>query len=267
LKRLVEFPDPMIETFKITNVSAYPDVTKLDCALDAALWVLWVFVDAIKYQNYLTAADISNVLASVYSVSFTEREITNAFNRAGKKIHITKKGDKPTYKIMKKGIEYLTSLQESKDVDVWHFDGKKPWSSPTLFKDLFSNSVSDIRIVDKFYSRESLYMIGRFAGQVKIRWLTAEKSRDEDEAKFTNELSRFKTEYKNVEIRKHAKAYEFHDRYIITDDSLVLIGHGLIDLGRKESFLIVLKNDVAKGIRESLATSFEEKWAKASNLR
>ena len=58
-----------------------------------------------------------------------------------------------------------------------------------------------------------------------------------------------------------------HDRYVLTDDMLILVGHGLKDIGGKESFVIRLDGEVARDLIATLAPSFDAKWASASPIR
>ncbi len=122
-------------------------------------------------------------------------------------------------------------------------------------------------LVDKFYSRESLDAIEEFGKTRKVEFLTSQLSNNEVQKKFASELKRFRKEYKNVTIRVYSKHYELHDRYIITDDTLILLGRGIQEIGEKESFIIVLKDQVGKDIRKSVLSKFIERWQKSSNLK
>ena len=121
-------------------------------------------------------------------------------------------------------------------------------------------------LVDKFYSRESLDTLEQFGKTRQVEFLTAEMSRNENSRKFKNELKRFKKEYKNIQIRLFSKGYELHDRYIITDDSFILLGRGIQDLGEKESFVVLFKNKIGKDIKITLKAKFIERWNKSQNI-
>lgn len=124
-----------------------------------------------------------------------------------------------------------------------------------------------IKIVDKFYSRDSLDVIEEFASSRPIQFLTSQLTGNENQNKFKKELNRFKREYSNFEVRIYPKGYELHDRYIITNDFLILVGRGLQDLGGKESFVIALKDNVVKDIKKSTLLNFEERWNVSQNLK
>ena len=70
-----------------------------------------------------------------------------------------------------------------------------------------------------------------------------------------------------MEMRVYPKEHELHDRYVITSDYLILLGRGLQDIGGKESFVVALKDTVAKDIKSVLDAKFEERWNTSSNFR
>jgi hypothetical protein len=255
----------VIAKFRKSDLSAYPDVTKYERALEAGLWVLWVYYDKVQQDGYLNSDEISDILDS-RGVSFNTIEIARAFARAKKKIGKKRSGKYVSYKIMQKGIDYLRELQSSGNVQVFMFEGNRQHTSRQKITDVVTQSKGALLVVDKFYSRQTLNMLRQFEHGVEIRMLTAELAGGESESKFLAEMASFKQEYRNIKIRKYPKAYELHDRYLITDNSLILLGHGLIDIGSKESLVIVLKNENAKEIKDSLRAKFEERWLRSANL-
>ena len=58
----------------------------------------------------------------------------------------------------------------------------------------------------------------------------------------------------NIKINIH------YDRYIMSDDSLVLIGHSLKNLGGKETFAVILNRTDYEEIYQSLSSNFNLRW-------
>jgi len=92
-------------------------------------------------------------------------------------------------------------------------------------------------------------------------------SSGENSNKFQKELPRFKKEFKKISIRIYPKEYELHDRYVLSGDTLILLGRGIQDIGEKESFVIVIKGKVGEDLRKTLISKFNERWTKSSNLK
>jgi hypothetical protein len=257
----------LIDKFRQADVITYPDIAKLDYALDAGLWLLWVYSETIDKDRYLNTEQISEILASVYGISFDEREITNAFNRADKKIHRKEIDEKMSFKIMTKGIEHLHKKMGVTDVEVYYIEGEKPRKSHAMLKDVISKTKGITKILDPYYGVRTLDMLEKLDHGVEIRFLTSKIGQNESTQKFARELEQFKREHQNITLNRYSKVNELHDRYIITEDTLIILGNGIKDLGGKESFVLVFKDDKGKDIRSALNQKFNDRWSDSSPLQ
>lgn len=79
-------------------------------------------------------------------------------------------------------------------------------------------------------------------------------------------LSDFKSEHSNVEIRVLPPPNALHDRYIITSDKLLLMGHGLKDIGTKDSFMVEISVSYAPDLVAGITARFDSLWTSASSL-
>lgn len=258
--------DSLLIKFKRAKLNDYPDVAKYKFALDAGLWVLWVHQTKLNQTSYLNAGDVSEILASSCGVSFSNLEISRAFARAGKRLDARRVGDKSVYKIMNKGIEYLRAKEGKGNVEVFLIEGDKPRTSHQFLKDVVAKTKGEMKILDPYYGTKSLDMLEKINNEANVKFLTARLGGGENASSLSRELSNFKIEHTNIELRKYPNPSALHDRYIITDDTLILLGHGLKDLGGKESFVLVFKNEIGEDIRTALDAKFEEKWRQAADL-
>ena len=94
-----------------------------------------------------------------------------------------------------------------------------------------------------------------------MRFLTVKTN--EPSAKIERAILDFTKQRPNTEFRIDVEPSDLHDRYVLTNDSLLILGHGLKDIGSKESFMISLRRDNA-GLLDTLATSFDDRWNKAA---
>lgn len=150
------------------------------------------------------------------------------------------------------------------------FTGANAWSDPNKnFPKIISLLKGDLDIVDPFYGHGTFYVLEKFGKKRKIRFLTCTLGSDEQRnlSKFTIDLKRFKKEFKNIDMRKYPKPYELHDRYIVGDNALVVVGHGLKDLANKESFVIYMPSDLVKDFLPNLRKIFNLRWKKSSSIR
>jgi hypothetical protein len=255
----------VVSKFERLNASDYPDVEKYESPLDAGLWALWVYKDKLRLNDYLNADQISELLRA-RGVSIKELKLSKAFARAGAKIDAKSEANKTAYKIMNKGIDYLRSKEGKGNVEVFLIEGDKPRRSHQYLKDVVAKTKGELKILDKYYGLTTLDLLEKIDKKTKVKFLTASLGGNEDAAKFARQLPHFEKEYPNIELKKYPNSKELHDRYIITSDTLILLGHGLKDLGGKESFVLVFKDEVGQDIRTALSAKFDEKWSNASKL-
>jgi len=161
-------------------------------------------------------------------------------------------------------------MSPSSAEDVLFFTGKESWTDPNKnFPKVIDSLKGDLCIVDPFYGNGTFYVLEKLGKKRKIRFLSCRLGSEEqaNSTKFDISLKRFRKEFKNIEMRKYDKPYELHDRYIIADNALIIIGHGIKDLADKESFLVCLPNRLVSKFLPVLKKSFEERWKKSQNLK
>ena len=133
-----------------------------------------------------------------------------------------------------------------------------------LTTNILAGLTGDLRIVDPYCSERTLDCLRDVKGKL-IKFLTKvgdlqQKARE----RFLRELQDFKSEHPDIEFRDYPNT-DLHDRYIISPSSLVILGHSMKDLGGKESFAIVLNEEISRNLIEALNESFDRRW-KQSNL-
>ena len=84
--------------------------------------------------------------------------------------------------------------------------------------------------------------------------------------KVSRSIKDFLKQSSSVEFRDY-KNKDIHDRYIISESELVLLGHGIKDLGSKESFAIIFSRKSATNVYESLVEAFNRRWKLATTIR
>lgn len=254
------------------RLDEFPNQKNLDSPLDKALWALWVLQDCFCHNAHdlssVSSAEISDILET-RGVALTELKVERALARAGDRVHRKKIRDDDSrrtyYKIMANGKEYLREKYTVGGMRVCVADGKKPWSDRHLtFADLASVLKGRICVLDKFYGVATLGILHHFKHAKAIHFLTAKTN--ESAAVFKKEVEIFKKEVPALEVRIYSDQHELHDRYILTQDAVLIVGHGIKDLGTKESFMLLLKDEIAADLRSTLIEKFDERWNKSAVL-
>lgn len=251
----------LIEQFSKINTSEYPDFYSLKKPLEQGLWVLLIAKEKLNIKR-LTADDISQVIINIKEISTDAKSIIYAFNRAKDKIHIH---NKIYYEIMKPGKDYLISQIGNGPIDVFYFEPDKKYTNRRILStDIFKNLKGDLRIVDPYCGERTLEILHK--AKNKIQFLTRiDNLQPKDKQNFLKELQDFKSEFKHVEFRDY-KNSDIHDRYIISSEALVILGHSIKSLGDKESFAIILNTQANRNIVEALSENFNRRWKTSAIL-
>lgn len=148
--------------------------------------------------------------------------------------------------------------------------GSEAWTdSNKNFPDIVNMLSGDLCIVDQFYGNGTFYLLEKFGKKRKIRFLSGRLGNEEQQNinKFQINLKKFKSEFKNIKMKQYDKFYELHDRYIIADNALVVVGYGIKDFANKESFVVFLPKNTTSKFLPVIKAIFEKRWKKSSDIK
>lgn len=158
------------------------------------------------------------------------------------------------------------TLEENETI---FFSGENAWTdSNTEFPKLLQKLKGELRIIDPYYGFGSLTALHKFGKQRQIRFLTAQLGSEETQKEtiFKKEFQSFKCEFTNIKFKQYGKKFELHDRYILADNGLIIVGGGMKDLARKESFVVFLPERIVGKHLPVLKATFEERWKTSTQL-
>jgi len=171
--------------------------------------------------------------------------------------YLRRKGKKGNYTYFQK--EPPKKIGE--ELDVVYFESEKPRTSRKKFVDLLKSLKGDIKICDPYLNEDTLDSLEKIKN-ADIKFLTSnfkQNIRVSDK-----DLKDFKTENPKISI-KAINSDCLHDRYIITDKILYLLGHGF-SVRKKESFVIMLPKKIAGDLIQSLSSVFDTRWKNKNNV-
>jgi hypothetical protein len=137
-----------------------------------------------------------------------------------------------------------------------------PRTAHLALRDIFKNLAGDLRVCDPYYGMGSLLRLDLLTHCASIKFLTRQPGSGEPPT-LQKAFQDWKRQYPIVESRRH-NGSDLHDRYVLSDDQLILIGHGLKDVGNRESFIIGLDKTLAGDLLEGARASFDTRWANAA---
>lgn len=247
------------------DTSDFPDFYNCKKPLERGLWVLWVAKEKLGTKK-LSAEQIARIIRDVKEVSCKPISITRSFSKAEDKIHTYKEGEEVYFEIMKLGKNHLISQVKEGSVEVFYFEPDKRYTSKRILsKNILNNLKGELRIVDPYCGERTLDILSNVKNRL-VKLLTRVKNLKEKERnRFLRELQDFKSEHLEIEFRNYPHK-DIHDRYIISSELLVILGHSIKDLGAKESFAIILNKDTNKNIVEALIENFNRRWKQSDLL-
>lgn len=84
--------------------------------------------------------------------------------------------------------------------------------------------------------------------------------RGEKSSAFSADWRYFKMQFNHIDINLYNTPGDLHDRYIITNNSVIFLGHGIKDFGARESFIIIFEKGAGKNILADLNKQFDDRW-------
>lgn len=263
--------EKLLADFRIADLSSYPRIHQYKKKSESAMWVLWVLNEKFPRNEWVPPDIISNILVKVLGISSTPKSVKIALEPIhGTLVHKDTTGGEVLYKIMEMGKDHLKNIAGEGKTTVYNIGGTTPRSDKQFLKDVLKSASGEIKIVDPYFGSQTLANLEQFDLRKTIKLLTVDISlrRHQSRTAFDSELTDFKTEHSNFQVRQHITVpKELHDRYILTNDSIIFIGQGIKDLGGKESFILSFDGQsIGKSIRDDLNAKFDQRWNAATPL-
>ncbi|MBN1573976.1 MAG: hypothetical protein JW984_12340 [Deltaproteobacteria bacterium] len=262
--------DELVKKFEVVDKSKYPDFYSLEKILEKVLWVLYVAETELGIKK-LNAKEIAIIITKALRIPTTSLSIINSIKRIKTSMIYFENG---YYMIMKEGIDYINSkkkvskevLSKSNDsIEVFHFKPETKYSSKrVLYNEVLKNLKGELRIVDPYCGLRTLDILKEL-GTIPIKFLTNTQYLS-NRRSFIRELNDFLSENSKAEFRDIYSNDIIHDRYIISSNSLVIIGQSIKDLGKKESFLISLDKKNFIDFYKTIKTNFKTKWDRSNQI-
>lgn len=258
--------EKIIEDFSKIDASNFPDFHNYKTPLGRGLWILWVVKEKLGIKK-LTAEQIVSIIINIMEVSIDDKSIINSFNRAKEKIHVYHESAKSYYEIMKAGKDFLISQIKEGSIKIFYFEPEKKFTCKRILsKNILDNLKDELRIVDPYCSERTLDVLKDIKSNVIVKFLTRiENLREKEKKRFLRELKDFKSENSNIKFKNYPRN-DIHDRYIISPDFLIILGHSIKSLGSKESFAIVLDKETSRNIFGDLIGNFNRRWGESSDI-
>ena len=241
----------VLSAFNQLNTSALPDVHSLQ---HERLQIFWVLC-AAKGQgalDTLTASQISMVLRDCCGVAISRQRVAAILSREGDTVAKRKLKGRQHFKLMKAGEDTLASSA----VEPVFIDPAQALSNIRKVEDILGSLKGEVLVCDPYVDNRTLDFLAACSDAASIKLLTVNVYR---QSRFKRDLRAFGQEHgQPLEVRVFCQG-ELHDRYIIHDGGMLLLGASLNGLGMKQSFIVALGDD----IRNVVERAFKKAWTLA----
>jgi hypothetical protein len=250
----------LLEAFKSLDLT----VKETLADISSPMILSFVAID-LAYQicniESLTAEHITACLEAA-GVCVKKKSVLRALARAGDRVSPKETIDgEISYKLMTKGKRELPTLFSGTTLSVVRVEAGKPRTARIKLGSILSKLSGVVKICDPYYGIRSFDSLDEIPKGCTIKFLSVNAG--DNANKLSGVIKDFKKETPRFELRILKFPISIHDRYIITKRELLLLGHGLKDIGNKESFMIRLEADMVKDLIKELGTSFDNLWNKA----
>lgn len=216
-----------------------------------AYWVINNLTTSSK--DRFSSSEIANYLVEKIGINTSRQAIEYTLKKDRDACNKNNQG----YKLMQKGKDLLRNLNR-----VIFIDASKPFTTKNFtLKEIFGDDLKELSICDSYLDLNTLDILYKNIKKgVPIRVLTTNII-DKPRGTFKRQLLDLNKEGYKVEIRIYKNSI-LHDRYIISEKHFWLSGNSLNYIGNKESFIILLGDD----IRQNMISTFNSRWKTSTPL-
>jgi len=201
--------------------------------------------------TWLTAATISNKLRDEHGVGVHWRKIETVFAANAGAVARRKKSKQWQFAILRAGEELLGAAQSS----ILFIEPTQAVKATLSLHDFFSKLEGTVRVCDAYLDNTTLEHLHALDKGVIVQLLTKNVK---DAGPLRRIVAAWKSEGRNLEIRVDGSA-PLHDRYIIDDSNMMILGTSLNGFGKKQCFIIQTGPD----LRAVLIPVFGGLWKSA----
>jgi hypothetical protein len=252
----------LLRTFKDLDLRVRNSLADEESPMNLAFAALAIAHDDAGV-DYVSLDDLHEALQEA-DVAVDRSSLARGIGRAGKRVNRRIIDGEQVYRLVLRGRPAAEIVLGSGDLSVLHIDGTTPRTDRRALGDVFGGLKGIVRVCDPYYGVRSLDSLELIPKSAQVRFITGRTT--ESPTKWAGALKDFKKERPNVELRVAARPQDLHDRYVLTDAKILIIGHGLKDIGNKESFVVILLRAVAGDLLGDVQRSFDDKWGRATQL-
>jgi hypothetical protein len=243
----------LAEAFRTADAGGLPELGDLD-ERGQMFWILRVGRDQLGIET-MNPTDMSTVLRDAYGIDLSRQRIETTLSTEKGTVAKRNIGGRRAYQLMAAGSEELDAARDA----VIFVEPAEGFSGLRETHSLLATLRGDLRVCDPYVDLRTLDALAECSAADSIRLLT-------QNVKSPKGVQQGAKAYQGehgitLDIRK-SQDRTLHDRYLIHESGMLLVGTSLNGLGLKQSFVVALTDD----IRTDVLAAFEATWDTATPL-
>lgn len=221
------------------------------------LQTLWVLASAREMPDFefLTPAEVADILRDAQGIHLPRQRVTAILAKENGTVSRKRVKGKNQYKIMKAGLDLLQPATQSAIL----VDPENALTHIRKFEEVLASLSGDLRVCDPYVENRTLDLLSECRSARSISLLTANILK---ESTLRRDLAAYeKGSFPSLEIRIANKTV-LHDRYILHDEGMLLLGTSLNGFAKKQSFIVPLGPDIA----QATGQAFGKVWSVSSKF-
>ena len=229
------------------------DLLDDDYVLNRLFWVLHV-ASAKLGVPMLSAAEVSRVLRDVYGVMIPWQRVDALLvKEKGNAVAQRRKKGRRAFQIMQAGVHDLVAAAQT----AIFIDPGQALTKIRQVESILAELNGVVRVCDPYIDGRTLDFLAECSSATEVRLLTATIQKPNP---FKRDLAAFRQQHHVTLGVREVGGGLLHDRYVIHDDGMILFGTSLNSIGRKQSFIVALGED----LRASVTPAFDGHWGNAT---
>lgn len=225
------------------------DPREFDERLEQVLATLWNAAQDGDRRAWRSGVDISRALLEGSGISMHWRTIDSILRRHGTLVKRRKRHRRWEYILLAEGEELVGRAQGSISL----VDPDQSLQATIRLHELLGKLVGTVRVCDPYTDAVTLEQLDACDSSLDVKLLTQTVR---DSGKLRRLVGAARRDFARFEIRT-APQKNLHDRYVIDDDSMIILGSSLNGFGKKQSFIIRVGTD----FRTGMLLQFEQLWS------
>ena len=224
------------------------DPREFDEPLEQVLATLWNAAQDGDHAAWRSGVDISRALLEDSGISVHWRTVDSLLRRHATLAKRRKRQRRWEYTLLAEGEELVGRARGSISL----VDPAQSLQATIRLHELLGELVGTVRVCDPYTDAVTLEQLDACDSSLDVKLLTQTVR---DSGKLRRLVGAARRDFAGFEIRT-APQKNLHDRYVIDDDSMIILGSSLNGFGKKQSFIIRVGAD----FRTGMLVQFEQLW-------